>query len=317
MLRIARTALLMSLALPTGAFPALAEPNQKAYYSDSGISGPPYQRIYDALGQLAKRFPGWASVTDYGLSVDGRPLRAIRIASPTARPDRADRRRAAVLITGATHGNEYLNVGDRLPAWILAHDQGDSGVAHFLAGGGILYIVPVVNPDGYEAHTRGNAHGVDLNRDFDLVPAHERHFHETESKALAAFVDHELKAEHAQLKLAVDYHCCDGSLLFPWAYSEAPLPPSDERAHEKVAKLMQHDIDPTYNYGPTGQVLGYLPRGTSKDYYYAKYGALAFTFEGSYQDEAQRFAKHAIFWDHVLGQVAAGALRPKKQHSEI
>jgi protein MpaA len=29
-----------------------------------------------------------------------------------------------------------------------------------------LWIVPVLNPDGLLAHTRGNAHGVDLNRNF-------------------------------------------------------------------------------------------------------------------------------------------------------
>ncbi len=269
--------------------------------TDSGISGPPYAAIYESLATLARQHPREADVFDYGKSGEGRPLRLIRIQDPQAKATGA---RPAVLISGATHGNEYLHVEDRLPGHFL---QGKApGVRRFLAAGGVIYIVPIVNPDGYEGRRRGNARGVDLNRDFDLVPAKELRFREVESLALAAFFEKELAEHDLRLKLAVDYHCCDGSILYPWAYTDTAISNDDLEAHEQVAKLMLQDIDSSYRFGPTGPVLGYNPRGTSKDYYYARYGALAFTFEGRYRVEAKKFRGHALFWDHVLAQLAGG-----------
>ena len=65
------------------------------------------------------------------------------------------------------------------------HRASSPGVAKFLHAGGVIIVVPVVNPDGYANNTRENSRGQDLNRDFDLLPTGEPHFKESESKALA------------------------------------------------------------------------------------------------------------------------------------
>lgn len=284
---MSRVCLLTLLLL---ALPARAEPH------------PSYAHVYSRLGALARSHPGEATVLDYGKSVRGRPLRAIRMQDPAAKPSGS---RPVVLITGATHGDEYLDVEHRLPAHFLSTEA--SGARRFLAAGGLIYVVPVVNPDGFEARRRGNAKGVDLNRDFDLVPAKELKFKARESRALAALLEREIASRPAKLVLAVDYHCCDGSILYPWSFSDQAIPEAHLDAHEQVAKLMLQDIDASYRVGPTGPVLGYNARGTSKDYYYARYGALAFTFEGIRGEEAKKFQGHALFWDHVLAQLAGGA----------
>ncbi len=82
-----------------------------------------------------------------GRSVDGRPITAIEVGDPFA-PDKA-------LVVGCIHGTECAGVAvaDRLTA--IAPSVGLD-----------LWIVPNLNPDGYAAGTRGNAHGVDLNRNF-------------------------------------------------------------------------------------------------------------------------------------------------------
>lgn len=275
-------------------------------FSDSGIDGPPYQQIYNATGALATSHPDWARVSDYGTSPGGRGLRVIRIQNPNAEgaPSESAAKRA-VLISGSTHGNEYLNIEDRLAPWFLDNRARSPGLARFLATGGILYVVPILNPDGYDHDRRENDKGVDLNRDFDLVPADEPGFTQPETRLLAEWVERDLRASNAELKLTVDYHCCDGSLLYPWSYVMSALPPADAAAHAEIGRLMQTDINDAYATGSTGQVLGYNPRGTSKDYYYARYGALAFTFEGSYGDEDTNFPKHTQWWDHVLAVVAA------------
>jgi protein MpaA len=81
-----------------------------------------------------------------GRSVDGRAIVAFEVG------DAGSRRRE--LVVGCIHGNEAAGVA----------------VARKLEGasppGLDLWIVPVLNPDGLAAGTRGNADGVDLNRNF-------------------------------------------------------------------------------------------------------------------------------------------------------
>jgi len=82
-----------------------------------------------------------------GRSVDGRPIVAIETGDFDAS--------ARVLVVGCIHGNEPAGVAI---ANRLSHRSPPRELD--------LWIVPVLNPDGVAARTRGNAHGVDLNRNF-------------------------------------------------------------------------------------------------------------------------------------------------------
>jgi protein MpaA len=79
--------------------------------------------------------------------VDGRAIRPVVLGPPSA----AHR----LLVVGCIHGNECggLAVARRL-------------VAAGAPAGTQIVVVPSLNPDGLAAGTRGNARGVDLNRDF-------------------------------------------------------------------------------------------------------------------------------------------------------
>jgi murein peptide amidase A len=81
-----------------------------------------------------------------GTSVEGRPITATRRGDPDGR---------RVLIFGVIHGDEQ--------AGLLIVEQ-----LHQLPvpPGVDLYLVASMNPDGVAANTRGNANGVDLNRNF-------------------------------------------------------------------------------------------------------------------------------------------------------
>jgi len=89
-----------------------------------------------------------------GRSRGGRPIRAFRVGNP-----RSPRR---VLVVGCIHGNECagMAVTQRLVNLIrpLAAD---------------VWVIQNLNPDGLAARTRGNARGVDLNRDFDTFSQRE------------------------------------------------------------------------------------------------------------------------------------------------
>lgn len=111
-----------------------------------------------------------------GRSVQGRPLHAWRLGEP-------GRRRVVLLST--MHGNEPHT---RQILTSLRDGRPIRGID--------LWVVPVVNPDGLARHSRRNAHGVDLNRNFphdwaDLDGSYEsgpRPGSEPETRAVMAFL---------------------------------------------------------------------------------------------------------------------------------
>jgi predicted deacylase len=111
-----------------------------------------------------------------GHSVRGRPVTAWRL---------GERGQPKVLLVATMHGNEGA------PRQILATLR-DGKPIHGIN----LWVLPVYNPDGLAAHTRKNAHGVDLNRNFpyhwaDLDGSYEsgpRAGSEPETRAMMRFL---------------------------------------------------------------------------------------------------------------------------------
>jgi protein MpaA len=96
---------------------------------------------------LGNGFAAAAERSVIGRSVQGRPIVSVRSGPPDAA--------LKMLVIGSVHGNE--TAGMRITRRLL-----DLGAPR----GVELLIVPTINPDGLGAGTRGNAHGVDLNRNF-------------------------------------------------------------------------------------------------------------------------------------------------------
>lgn len=261
---------------------------------DSGIYGPSYTDILAWQKHLGVAYPSILQLQDYGTSYQGRPLRLMIAMKKT----QVNSPRTAVVMTGAIHGNEYLNIEDRLPEELLKRAAKDSPVRDFLEGGGVLVFVPIVNPDGYESRSRYNSRGTDLNRDWDVPPAGFEGFKEKETLALSVALE-QLRIKH-NLKYAVtvDYHCCAGALLTPWSYSAQDLAAPHLSHHRAIGEMATKELKIVV--GATGQVLGYQPTGTSKDYYHSVYKALAFTYEGRYREERNKLGAHIRWWELML-----------------
>jgi len=84
-----------------------------------------------------------------GHTVKGRPIRAWHLGDP-ASPVKA-------VFVGTIHGDEAG------PARLLEDLRDGAPVS-----GADIWVVPILNRDGYARHTRKNAHGVDLNRNFPV-----------------------------------------------------------------------------------------------------------------------------------------------------
>ena len=93
-----------------------------------------------------------------GRSLDGRVIRAVEV---------GDRAGIRVLVVGCVHGNECAGMAIT------------TRLERTTPRGVDLWIVPVLNPDGRAARTRGNARGVDLNRNFPWRWRRMRGFYES------------------------------------------------------------------------------------------------------------------------------------------
>ena len=84
-----------------------------------------------------------APAQQLGRSYEGRPIEAVHVRGEGMR----------ILVVGCVHGDECE--GTEVTG-LLARSQPRAD----------LWLVHRLNPDGYAARRRTNAHGVDLNRDF-------------------------------------------------------------------------------------------------------------------------------------------------------
>lgn len=126
-----------------------------------------YAELTTRLQDRAATYPAICRLSSLGQSVLGRELWALLI---TDNPD-IEEAEPEFKYVSTIHGDEpvgtelCLNFIDKL----LTGYGTDSDVTQIVDGTAV-WIVPLMNPDGYEAGARYNAHGVDLNRSFPSYP---------------------------------------------------------------------------------------------------------------------------------------------------
>ena len=141
---------------------------------------------------------------EIGRSVQKRPITAVQVGDPAGT--------RVALVVGVIHGDE--RAGLRI---IAAIKRRASAKATSLQGTQ-LWAIQTVNPDGLRAHTRKNAHGVDLNRNFpyrwrDDVPHSNGYYpgprpsSEPETRAVMAF------ARRIRPDISIWYHQPWGAVL--------------------------------------------------------------------------------------------------------
>jgi len=271
--------------------------------SDSGYTGRPYGEIVQEMRELAQSYPKLADVITYGKTPKGLDMVAIRLREVSTSGFNAP----LMVITGAIHGDEFLGIEDRFARWVLETGISSEPIQKFFAMGGEMVFIPVMNPDGYTRDERENSKGVDLNRDFELKLTGHPASTQMETKAYTAFLKNELVTTGRNLRFTLDYHCCIGATLVPWAYGKSvPLSTKDQARYELVGFLSKDILG--VEAGTPWNILGYTADGSTMDYMMENYGTTAIAYEGARRKENQYLDKHTAFLESVVRNVNDGRL---------
>ena len=282
---------------------AFAQFSYEQAHSDSGISRRPLATIHQEFAGLASAQGHRADWIQYGTSVSGKRLMVLKVHDKNFR-NTPGNLRPAILISEAIHGNEYLHITDRLPFEFMKPGQQNPAFEAFLGAGGVIYFVPVMNPDGYSAGRRENARGADLNRDFRIQAAGNQGFAQPETRGITDFIASESMSSDLLVEASMEYHCCVGGLIHPWAYTRQQHLTGDQLArHQEVGEIVSNLF--SYPYGTVNDLLGYGAIGGSDDYYLEKYGRRAFSFEGARGAEDKKLQQHVILWNRVFDLIRA------------
>jgi hypothetical protein len=249
-----------------------------------------YRAITEKLQHLAAAHPAMVAVQGIGSTLEGRTIWAVRIGNP-------EHTGTHVLIDGTQHAREWIAamtttcIADRL---VSGYDT-DPAIRDFVDHTE-LWVVPVVNPDGYQyswstdrywRKNKRDGHGVDLNRNFSVAfdgvgssrrtsseTYHGPHaFSENESQALRDLT----KREH--IAMHIDYHAYSQLLLYPWNYTPKAAPDRDKLAAigDRMASAMFAQHQTRYPLMPGVEL--YPAAGTMTDWMYGEAQALSYTIE--------------------------------------
>jgi len=197
----------------------------------------------------------------------------------------------AMLYTGTIHAREWI--GHELALKFIEHiakNQNIDPVLEKALNESTIYMVPCLNPDGYEYSrkhfsfwrknrrpNKDGSIGVDLNRNFSIgfkkvsdtssnVYGGEHPFSEAETLAIKEFVD-----AHPNITIALDYHS-QGNVFFP-AHKfmhEAEIDGTDMNAlcanmNDEISKVTGRKYGIHRGKPPAG-----LISGSGREYYYSK-----------------------------------------------
>ncbi len=282
-----------------------------------------YTEMTQELQTLAAQHPDIMSLTSIGRTYQGRDLWLVKL----SRNVTTEEHEPSLLFMGAHHGNEkpgpavllffikcmvenYTKPSTECVSGGYNNDSVSPDQVRSVLNSTQIYLIPMVNPDGYEANTRKNcvpnhgpfgltkkvtSYGVNLNRNYAdpwylyyLLPTQygclfclddsSMNYHgpfpfsENETKAVKAF------AANHNLSISISYHSYGQFIFYPWMHTSKPVP--DEKTFLSLGENMSRIDGYTLYTGKTYLVPRYGGTlGTSENFLYRTCGAYAFTVE--------------------------------------
>ena len=250
--------------------------NNLSDYSD-------YQQNVDELAALEAAHPTIASTDVIGVSIEGRGIYALKISDnvATSEPE------PEVLLMAIHHAREPVSNETVLElARRLLGGYGSDPEMTFLVDHREIWIIPIVNPDGYVyvddsdpmwRKNRRGGYGVDINRNYGFQWGYDNwgsspYTWDETYRGAFAWSEPETQAIHNfvhghDIKYALSFHTYGDLYLYPWGYYYGTSP--DNSHFRDIAQVMSADNN--YTYGPTSSTL-YLVNGECTDWLYGEQG---------------------------------------------
>jgi murein tripeptide amidase MpaA len=248
--------------------------NNLADYSD-------YQQNVDELLAMEAAYPQLARTEVIGSSIEGRAIYALKISD---RVD-TDEPEPEVLLMAIHHAREPVSNETVLElSRRLLGGYGSDPQMTFLVDHREIWVVPIVNPDGYAyvddvdpywRKNRRGGYGVDINRNYSYKWGYDNWgssgykwdetyrgtapWSEPETAAIRDLVEGHL------FTYALTFHTYGDYYLYPWGYKWGSTP--DDSHFRSIAQEMSRDNH--YTYGTTAATL-YPVNGECADWLYGE-----------------------------------------------
>lgn len=272
-------------------------------YPITGSHGcyPTFDETIAILDEMRAMFPSLVSArVSIGTTHEGRGLWMIEIGDNPG----VDEGEPEVFLNALHHAREPQGLASLLHAvWSALDGYGTDPTWTRLLDTRRVFVLPVVNPDGYvynatsqpggggmwRLNRRANldgSRGVDLNRNYGWewgyddagsspVPGSQTYrgpapFSEPETAAVRDWI------AGRSVRLALNTHTFGDLFIYPWGYAPDLYTP-DSAAFVDAARVMTAANG--FLAGTGNQTVGYLTNGTSDDWMYGELGVLAYTPE--------------------------------------
>jgi hypothetical protein len=257
-----------------GYSPAVTIPDYQAWIDSVQFGYRTYTQVCSTMVSLAQTFPQVCRLDTLGRSVHDSLILAMRV---TDNPQ-IEEAEPEFRILGPHHGDEKIATEITLSflQYVLASYDTSTAI-HNLVDSTELWVIPIVNVDGFVLNQRENANGIDLNRDYGYrwsgMGGSPSPFSQPETRLIRQHsIDNNICMEFA-------YHSAAAYVNYLW--DNHPADPPDSGL---VMALAQQYADSTYGSNTTqlDTINGYgwyEVDGSCQDAGFGLHGNLAYTIE--------------------------------------